>query len=184
MKREDIARMARWKQIPSFPEYEVSDCGMVKRGNKLLSQSQNAKGYPRVQLSTNGRNVSRVVHALVAEAFIGARPSGLQIRHLDGDQSNNDVSNLAYGTAAQNEADKALHGTKATGDKNGTHTKPEKRSRGSCHGKTALHENDVIYIKAQLDIGGRGVGAKLARTFGVPPQTISDIKSGRVWSHV
>jgi hypothetical protein len=184
MTRDDIIRMARWKQIPSFPEYEVSDCGMVKRGNKLLSQSQNAKGYPRVQLSTNGRNVSRVVHALVAEAFIGARPSGLQIRHLDGDQSNNDVSNLAYGTAAQNEADKALHGTKATGDKNGTHTKPEKRSRGSCHGKTALHENDVIYIKAQLDIGGRGVGAKLARTFGVSPQTISDIKSGRVWSHV
>lgn len=184
MTQDEIIRMARWKQIPSFPDYDVSDCGMVKRGNKLLSQSQNAKGYPRVQLSTNGRNVSRVVHALVAEAFIGARPSGLQIRHLDGNQSNNDVSNLAYGTAAQNEADKALHGTKATGNKNGTHTKPEKRPRGSGHGKTVLHENDVIYIKAQLDIGGRGVGAKLARTFGVSPQTISDIKSGRAWSHV
>lgn len=184
MTQDEIVRMARWKQIPSFPNYDVSDCGMVKRGNKLLSQSQNAKGYPRVQLSVNGRNASRVVHALVAEAFIGARPSGLQIRHLDGDQSNNDVSNLAYGTAAQNEGDKALHGTKAIGDKNGTHTKPEKRPRGSGHGKAVLHENDVIYIKAQLDIGGRGVGAKLARTFGVSPQTISDIKFGRVWSHV
>jgi hypothetical protein len=157
---------------------------MVKRGNKLLKQSENAKGYPRVQLSRNGKSWSRVVHSLVAETFIGERPSGLQVRHLDGDKSNNDVSNLAYGTAAQNEADKALHGTKSIGEKNGTYTKPESRPRGSGHGKTVLHENDVIYIKAQLDIGGRGVGAKLARTFGVSPQTISDIKSGRVWSHV
>jgi hypothetical protein len=184
MTQDEIIRMARWKQIPSFPDYDVSDCGMVKRGNKLLKQSENAKGYPRVQLSRNGKNWSRVVHSLVAEAFIGERPAGLQIRHLDGDKSNNDVSNLAYGTAAQNEADKALHGTKAIGEKNGTHTKPESRPRGSGHSKTVLHENDVIYIKAQLDIGGWGVGAKLARTFGVSPQTISDIKSGRVWSHV
>lgn len=185
MTREDIIRMARPKEIPSAPGYYVDADGEVYnyRGRRI-AQQVTEKGYCRVHLQVNGETKSKYVHSLVAEVFIGPRPAGFQIRHLDGNKTNNSFDNIAYGTAKQNEADKELHGTKATGNRNGTHTRPEKRPRGSNHGKTVLHENDVVYIKEQLNIGGRGIGIKLAQTFGVSPQTISDIKSGRVWSHV
>jgi hypothetical protein len=52
------------------------------------------------------------VHNLVAECFIGKRPKNKQlVRHLDNDKTNNDVTNLAYGTYLENEQDKIRHGT-------------------------------------------------------------------------
>lgn len=185
MTREEIIRMARLKKIPSAPGYYVDADGEVYNHRwRRMAQQVTEKGYCRVHLQVNGETKSKSVHSLVAEVFIGPRPKGLQIRHLDGNKANNSFGNLAYGTAAQNEADKALHGTKATGNKNGTYTKPERRPRGSSHGKTILFEDDVVYIKEQLKIGTRGVGVMLAKKFGVSPQTISQIKSGVVWSHV
>lgn len=185
MNREDVIRLARPKPIPSAPGYWIDEDGEVynHRGRRIAQQVTD-KGYCRVHLQINGETKSKSVHSLVAEVFIGPRPKGFQIRHLDGRKTNNSPSNLAYGTAAENEADKELHGTKATGEKNGTHTKPEKRPRGSSHGRAILQESDVVYIKEHLKTGYRGIGVKLAQTFGVSPQIISDIKSGRVWSHV
>lgn len=185
MNREDIIRMARPKEIPSCPGYYVDEQGEVynHRGTRLSPQVT-AKGYCRVHLSIKGDPKSKSVHSLVAETFIGPRPVGHQIRHINGIKTDNNVVNLVYGTASENEADKAVHGTKAIGDKNGMRTKPESRPRGSTHGRTRLDEANVLYIREQLSSGIRGIGAKLARQFEVSPQTISDIKSGRVWGHL
>lgn len=54
---------------------------------------------------------TRLVHQVVAEAFHGPRPAGLETRHLDGDLLNNRSENLAYGTHGDNVADSVLHGT-------------------------------------------------------------------------
>jgi hypothetical protein len=64
-----------------------------------------------VTLCSNGRQESWFVHQLVAAAFLGPRPDGLEVRHLDGDPLNNAVSNLAYGTRLENIQDKKRHGT-------------------------------------------------------------------------
>lgn len=58
------------------------------------------------------------IHALVCEAFHGPRPTGLEVRHLDGDRHNNAASNLAWGTRSENHSDKHHHGTAATGERN------------------------------------------------------------------
>lgn len=185
MNRDDIIRMARPKEIPSCPGYWVDEFGEVyNHRGKRLAQQVTRQGYCRVHLSIEGKPKSKSVHSLVAETFIGYRPTGYQIRHKDGVKTNNNVENLAYCTAKENEADKAIHGTKATGDRNGMRTKPNSRPRGSRHGKTRLDEAKVLYIREQLLSGARGAGAKLARQFDVSAQTISDIKSGRVWGHL
>ncbi|WP_221625413.1 HNH endonuclease [Homoserinimonas aerilata] len=49
------------------------------------------------------------VHRLVAFAFIGA-PTGPVVRHLDGNPDNNAVTNLAFGTVAENNRDTIRHG--------------------------------------------------------------------------
>ena len=97
--------------------YEVSQHGEIRSNARpttpggLLKPSVSAKGYLHVTLSKSGREVRKPIHALVAAAFLGPCPEGLQIRHLDGVKTNNTPANLAYGTSSQNRLDSVAHGT-------------------------------------------------------------------------
>ena len=46
--------------------------------------------------------VTKNVHVLVAQAFLGSRPEGMHVCHIDGDKTNNNLSNLKYGTPKEN----------------------------------------------------------------------------------
>lgn len=105
-----------------FPGYEVSDSGRVRslkawRGQtnpRILATALNRGAYPQLQLvAADGSVHTHRVHVLVAEAFIGPRPYGEVLRHLNGDPVDNRLSNLAYGTAADNARDSVRHGTHA-----------------------------------------------------------------------
>lgn len=93
--------------------YEVNDAGAVRslprhgrtRG-RVLKPSLVGR-YAAVMLP--GRQML-YLHKAVMAAFVGPRPDGAVIRHLDGDVWNNAVTNLAYGTASENEHDKIVHG--------------------------------------------------------------------------
>lgn len=109
-----------WRSVPGFPDYLVSDLGRVAstkrwRGSDfryLTPQPHSINGYPYVQMfPREGRKVCRSVHGLVAAAFLGPRPDGMEVCHGDGDPGNCQLSNLRYDTHAANEQDKRLHGT-------------------------------------------------------------------------
>lgn len=107
-----------------FLEYQVSNLGSVKRvlggqGARLgrcLSPHKSSNGYLQVRLTTNGEQKIVAVHGLVAEVFLGPRPVGMQVRHLDGNKKNNSVCNLAYGTAKENGQDNARLGVMPRGE--------------------------------------------------------------------
>ena len=117
-----------WRTIPGYlPVYEVSDHGRVrsrdhkrnaKNGSqatqkgRVLSPSTNRKtGYPFVSIRDDaGVQKTRNVHSLVAAAFLGPCPDGMEILHRDGQPGNPDLANLHYGTAAENAADQVRHG--------------------------------------------------------------------------
>lgn len=110
-----------WRQIPGYPDYEVSNRGRVKSWRKWnggpaprILKPQLRGGYLCVNLFRQPRRQeSRAVHHLVMLAFVGPRPSGPMgevIRHLDGDCFNNQLDNLAYGTFAENSQDMVSHG--------------------------------------------------------------------------
>jgi hypothetical protein len=63
------------------------------------------RSYPAVTLWKNSIPRKFRIHELVAAAFVGTRPTGFEILHYDDDPTNNDVSNLRYGTHAENGAD-------------------------------------------------------------------------------
>ena len=65
----------------------------------------------RRNLWRDNRYTTRTVHSLVAEAFIGPCPEGMEVRHRNGDQTNSRLSNLTYGTHADNMQDAIRHGT-------------------------------------------------------------------------
>jgi hypothetical protein len=110
------------------PGYEVTRDGRVLStesnwrgyGPRELKQEPNGHGYARVRLTVDGKRTSRLVHALVAAAFLPVRPSPeRQIRHINGDRMDPRAENLAWGTAKDNAADREAHGTTARGERNG-----------------------------------------------------------------
>lgn len=86
--------------IESDPHYTITRAGTVtntKTGRVL-------KPFPRGSakgLSVGLPSGTHYVHALVAAAFLGPRPEGHDIIHLDGDQVNLHADNLAYVTRSE-----------------------------------------------------------------------------------
>lgn len=105
-----------WRRVDIAPDYEVSDRGRVRSYRrvtpKILKATVRPSGHLWLNLSTpTGTRQQTSVHQLVARAFIGPVPEGMEVRHLDGDPTNNDVRNLRYGTRSENTLDSVRHGT-------------------------------------------------------------------------
>lgn len=116
----------RVKPAAGFPQYCVADDGRVFGiDGRELRQYPNENGYLRVYLyNDSGRSRVVSVHSLVASTFIGPRPTGFEVRHLDGDKKNNDASNLQWGTTAENMDDRRRH--RSSRSANATKLTPEK----------------------------------------------------------
>lgn len=94
-----------WKPIEEYGDmYEVSDAGRVRnyRYPKVLTSSTDTNGYQIVTLYFRGKGKTKAVHQLVAHAFLGPQPGGMQVNHIDEDKTNNAVSNLEYVTSTFN----------------------------------------------------------------------------------
>lgn len=101
-----------WRDISGYEGlYQVSNSGNVrsmnynkKPGNiKELKQKLRNNGYLEVHLSKDGKRKYFLVHRLVAEAFLENPDNKPQVNHIDGDKSNNNVSNLEYATNSENQ---------------------------------------------------------------------------------
>lgn len=146
-----------WADIPHFPGYQVSSDGEVRSYRqsgtepKLLKLHPNPRrGCLQVYLMRDGKKHARKVHALVALAFIGPRPEGMEVCHYDGNPLNNHLFNLDYDTHSANLHDQVRHGTHPEASRthcdNGHEYTPDniywrKRGRGrvtrlckTCHG--------------------------------------------------
>jgi hypothetical protein len=111
----DSQRAEEWRPAPGFPGYEVSSLGRIlsrRQGREIVLASWvTPKGYHFVRLSRSLYDVkAEAVHRLVATTFLGPRPEGMEVRHLDGDSSNNRLANLTYGSHSQNVRDTVAHG--------------------------------------------------------------------------
>jgi len=150
----------RWVPCVRSSRYAISSHGRVRtvRGNRWkpagLCRLSNMGGYPCVGIN---RQVTRV-HILMLEAFVGPRPEGMVIRHLDGNPENNHLSNIVYGTHAENSLDACRHGS---------------MSRG-------LKPADVRKIRDLVSAGGLSL-TQIGARYGVGKSCISNIASGRRW---
>ena len=100
--RTGRAIIERWRAVPGYDAYEVSDLGRVRRGPRVLRDQPHNGGYRHVQLWTDGKPRTGLLHVLVARAFIGPTPADHDVNHIDGDKSNNTLSNLEYATRSEN----------------------------------------------------------------------------------
>ena len=107
-----------WENIKGYNgDYLASTKGRIKSlkglSERILKQSLKMNGYLSVDLSdpVNGTK-TKTVHGLVCEAFLGERPSGYQVDHVDGNKQNNFLTNLRYVTiSVNNHTKKSLVGS-------------------------------------------------------------------------
>jgi hypothetical protein len=88
-----------WRIIPGFPDYEVSDHGLIGKisTGRLMSTSQTQFGHIKVSLINDTGRHSVSVARLVASAHVPApRPRCDAVILLNGDLSDVRASNLAW----------------------------------------------------------------------------------------
>lgn len=173
-----------FKWIPAFENrYDINKNGVVRsyiqqhvfrsEGSTLTSTPQTtltpkkgSRGYYQVGLKkSDGTKVTKTIHVLILETFVGPRPKRQVGRHLDGDRANNTLDNLSWGTYKQNAADAQQHGTRTKGEKIGV---------------SKLTEQQVLHILTNPTLPS----LKLAIQLGVSRTTINHIRKGSTWKHV
>lgn len=164
-----------WRESPSFPNYEVSSGGRLRRSRPGGNRAQVGRvlvggvrgGYRVHSLWRDGRQFTVTRHHLVAEAFLGPRPTGLVIDHLNNDKSDNRPENLEYVTQAENDR-------RATED--------GLRPRGEGVATSKLTEREVLEI---IRLAATGMPQRrIAERFGVVQGTVGFIVRRETWAHL
>lgn len=178
-----------WKDIPEWPDYQVSNMGRVRVGARVRLQTHPRNrsmmkqvtypaalrrqsicpqtGYAKVGLSKPGKKQTVAVHVLVCEAFHGPRPKGHDAAHGNGIRTDSRADNLRWATRKENRADCKSHGTNNHGERNG---------------QSKLTEDQVRAIR-RAHANGK-MPTALGLEYGLNPRHVSDIVAGRRWGHV
>ena len=160
-----------FKEIPGWPEYEISTDGAVRRiakacgatVMKTLKWQILKNGYAKVALCRDAKKREYLVHRLVAMTFIG-EPGSLDVCHCDGDKLNNSLANLRIDTRKGNMADQIKFGL---------------TPRGERCGSNKYTAEQVLALRKRMD-DGENVCA-LGRETGIPAPTLYNIKNRSNW---
>lgn len=96
-----------WLPVPGWEGlYEASDLGRIRSLDRRRSRGFHKGRVLKLSLTTTGnwivhlKNIevmrSVAVRDVIAATFLGPRPEGHEVRHLDGNRQNAAVSNLTY----------------------------------------------------------------------------------------
>jgi len=158
-----------WTDLPKYEQhYQISNFGNFAKKTSsgfILRKLNSATQYLSVSLKDiDGTGQKSIyIHTTVAKLFIGDRPEGMVIRHLDGNKYNNKVSNLSYGYPKQNYEDLVKH----------------KTNKGSNNGRAILNENSVNAIKFLIE--NKISTLLISKAFNISLGTVYAVKNGHNW---
>jgi HNH endonuclease/NUMOD4 motif len=182
MTQSTIDATEEWRPVVGWEHaYAVSNFGRVKSLPRFGSDGRKLPGkflllsdlegrYPTVSLSW-GKTYKRTVHSLVAAAFLGKTPEGMEVNHIDCNHSNNRADNLEYVTHRENHEHAIKMGAMDTFI----------AKRGKHPRKPELTEDQVREIRFLI---GTVPYPELTRRFGIQKSHLVKIKYRRAWPNV
>ncbi len=163
----EISEIGEIRSIDRLAYYPQNGGWILKKG-KILNPGTNSCGYKSAVLYIDGKQCSKTIHSLVAETFIGERPNGLFINHIDGNKLNNCVSNLEYVTPKEN-----INHAHSIG------LFPSRKGKNNPNAKLDESKlNDILSL--------RKFGLKqktIAEILEISQQTVSAVLCKRVWAN-
>lgn len=173
-----------WQPIAGYADYEVSNLGRVRSYRQLrlyakrtepmlLARRPHKNGYFSVCLYTDAGRKAWYVHQLVATAFVGPCPAGMEVNHKDLNKGNCAATNLEYMTHGDNHRHAVRNGR--------IDVRKARVARGSTLGRE-LRPSEVRRIRRRRLAGESPT--KLAAAFGIRPRHVSNICARRIWKHV
>jgi len=160
-----------WRPVVGFEGYyEVSDRGRLRStprqgtDGRIIKITPSPCGYLRVRLYKNGKGSAKKMHRIVLEAFVGPCPPRHEGCHNNGDRSDCSLSNLRWDTREANCRDAKIHGSAATGEKNGQ----SKLTRADVDAIRSLRARGMTY-------------SELSRRFNVAVETARSAAVGATW---
>jgi len=179
--------MEFWKDIPTYEGYyQASSLGRIRslsrdttRSNgrpfkitgRVLKPALNKDGYYKCALCVNKKLKSYRVHRLIAMAFHKSdyRQEGLEVNHIDGDKTNNELTNLELITHSENVQHSFDNGLQVS-------------LKGSQVHNSKLKEEDIPKIRSMF---ANGFSSRaIAKIYQMDKTVFLDIKNGRLWKHV
>lgn len=161
------AMVRKLELVPGFPDYLAARDGRIfslLSGKFLQAYKNPDTGHMYVKIrNAAGFKVGIQVYRLVLFAFVGLAPEGTEGCHRDGKPENNALSNLRWGTRAENIEDY--------------------RRLNRKHWRAKLSVETAQAIRAALT-GKRGETAFLAEKYGVSRYVICDIRQGRTYKEI
>ena len=174
-----------WKAIEGYEGlYQISNLGRIKslarlvKGRppgfkpikeRMMRCRPDKDGYLRVALCLNSNYKVIGLHQLLARHFVPNPNGNSLVCHKNGNNKDNRVENLYWGTIYDNAQDSLKHGTMAIGERSNLST---------------LNLKQVRVIKHIKNINPKVNQAFIGRVFGVKSATISAIYKGRNWKQV
>ena len=109
----------RIKSNKGFPRYSVSNYGNVKNNQtgRILKPDVGGRGYLGVLLSNNKTKCHKIVHKLVAEAFLFKPEDKKCVDHINGNKLDNSLFNLRWCTHGENNQNSIIPSNNTSGVK-------------------------------------------------------------------
>lgn len=160
--------------ITDFPDYEISETGIVRKiENKEIIKLSTGNKYIKVALYRGKNRFWMYLHRLLAIQFIQNPENYEYVNHKNGIKKDNSLSNLEWCNAKQNTKHAFETGLR-------TYIPSFK---GENHGRAKLNNVQVNYIKFLFSIGFTNKQV-LERFDFISKNTISGIRTGKLWKHI
>lgn len=180
-----------WRQIKDYRGYEISNLGRIRSyclvGGKAgkygslggfdlqkrprLLNLVEARGYYKISLSKHGFVSQKLVHRLVADAFIPNPNNKLQINHKDGNGLNNVLNNLEWTTSKENTLHSKYILKKCSGENHYRHKLSELFifCLKKCHAKVSMRHPCILEATLKYNVASCA---------------ISQAVSGETWKYI
>ena len=179
--------MEIWRKTHLSERHEVSNLGNVRtvdayiknpihgkglRKGRLRKPNIGKTGYAKITLSINGKRYYCLVHRLVAIAFIPNPELKPMVNHIDGNKSNNRVTNLEWVTREEN----CRHAISIN------LFEPSKFQQGERGFHAKLKNKQILEIREKYKRGS--TVTELALEYEVTHGNISHIVNGKTWKNL